>query len=200
MKNFTRCWLSTIILLAWAWGPSHPAAWAQRLRDTKYEHGMLTKGRRVGVWEYYGYTPSGEKVVLQRYDHDTRELLYFRPGPDAQYRAEVRPGEWSYVRLDRPPLFVGGDVALAEYTSRLNYPAAAQARNLQGKVVVAITIDTLGRAGSYRLVQRVGGGCDEEALRLARTLPPEQWVPARLGHRAVATEYELPLNFRLAQL
>lgn len=171
---------------------------AQKLRDTKYEKGTLVKGQKTGIWEYYGYTPSGEKVVLQRYDYDAHRLLYFRPGPDITCHVEVSPGKWSYVRPDQPPLFIGSDVALAEYTSRLTYPAAAQARNIQGKVVVAFMIDTLGHLSNYRVVQRIGGGCDEEALRVARTVP-EQWVPARLGRHAVAVEYELPLNFRLAQ-
>ena len=171
---------------------------AQKMRDTKYEKGLLVKGQKSGIWEYYGYTPSGEKVVVQRYDYDQHRLLYFRPGPDIMCHAEVSPGKWSYVRPDQPPLFIGSDMALAEYTSRLSYPEAAQSRNIQGKVVVAFMIDTLGHLSNYRLVQRIGGGCDEEALRVARTVP-EQWVPARLGRRAVAVEYELPLNFRLTQ-
>lgn len=171
---------------------------AQRMRETKFEKGMLDKGQKTGAWEYYGYTPSGEKVVVQRYDHDAHRLVYFRPGPDVVCHTEVSPGKWSYVRLDQPPLFIGSDVALAEYTSRLVYPAAAQERNIEGKVLVAFVIDTLGRISGHRLVQRIGGGCDEEALRIARTVPA-QWVPARLGNRAVAVEYELPLNFRLSQ-
>jgi protein TonB len=171
---------------------------AQKVRETKYEKGLLVKGQKSGVWEYYGYTPSGEKVVVQRYDYDQHRLLYFRPGPDIMCHAEVSPGKWSYVRPDQPPLFIGSDMALAEYTSRLSYPEVAQSRNIQGKVVVAFVIDTLGHLSNYHLVQRIGGGCDEEALRVARTVP-EQWVPARLGRRAVAVEYELPLNFRLTQ-
>ena len=174
------------------------AAHAQKVRETRYESGTLIKGQKTGVWEYFGYTPSGEKVVLQRYDYDRRRLLYFRPGPDVMYHAEVSPNKWSYVRPDQPAFFIGGDVALAEYTSKLVYPAAAQAGNIQGKVVVGFVIDTLGHTSKHHLVQRIGGGCDEEALRIARALP-EQWVPARVGGRAVPVEYELPLNFRLSQ-
>lgn len=171
---------------------------AQKLRDTKFEKGFLEKGKKIGVWEYFGYTPSGEKVVVQRYDYDHGKLLYFRPGADVNCHAEVTPGKWAYVRPDQPPLFIGSDMALAEYTGKLVYPAAAISRNVQGKVVVAFVIDTLGHVSNHHLVQRIGAGCDEEALRVARTVP-EQWVPARLGSRAVAVEYELPLNFRLAQ-
>jgi protein TonB len=185
-----HCYYTFLLLTVWVLlaGP----AMAQRVRETKYEKGTLVKGQKTGVWEYYGFTPSGEKVVVQRYDYD------FRPGPDITCHTEVSPGKWSYVRPDQPPLFIGSDVALAEYTSRLIYPEAAQSRNIQGKVVVAFRIDTLGHLSNYRLVQRIGGGCDEEALRIARTVP-ELWVPARMGRRAVAVEYELPLNFRLTQ-
>jgi protein TonB len=173
-------------------------ALAQKERETRYEKGTLTKGQKTGVWEYFGYTPSGEKVVLQRYDHDRHRLLYFRPGPDVMYHAEVSPGKWSYVRPDQPAFFIGGDAALAEFTSKLTYPAAAQAGNIQGKVVIGFLLDTLGHTSKHHLVQRIGGGCDEEALRIARTVP-EQWIPARVGGRAVPVEYELPLNFRLSQ-
>ena len=173
-------------------------ALAQKERENRYEKGTLTKGQKTGVWEYFGYTPSGEKVVLQRYDHDRSRLLYFRPGPDFMCHAEVSPGKWSYVRPDQPPFFIGGDAALSEFTSKLTYPASAQASNIQGKVVVAFLIDTLGHTSKHHLVQRIGGGCDEEALRIARTVP-EQWIPARVGGRAVPVEYELPLNFRLRQ-
>ncbi len=185
-----------LFIICWLLNPQ--LSYSQRLRDTRYEKGFLEKGKKNGVWEYYGYTPSGEKVVVQRFDHDHGKLLYFRPGADVTCHAEVSPGKWSYVRPDQPPLFIGSDVALAEYTAKLVYPQAAISRNVQGKVVVAFVIDTLGRVSNYHLVQRIGGGCDEEALRVARAVP-EQWVPARLGSRAVAVEYELPLNFRLAQ-
>lgn len=169
---------------------------AQHLRENKYEHGMLEKGQKIGIWEYYGYTPSGEKVVVQRYDYGKGQLLFFRPGVEVLYHLEVSPGKWSYQRPDQPPLFIGSDVALATYTSKLVYPEVALARNIQGKVLVAFTIDTLGRTSGHHLVQRIGGGCDEEALRIAHTVP-DQWVPARVGSHAVAVEYELPLNFRL---
>ncbi|MVN75936.1 TonB family protein [Hymenobacter sp. HMF4947] len=195
MQNFTRLVVVTW-LLATSWLVIITPAKAQKLRETKYEHGMLDKNQKIGVWEYYGYTPSGEKVVVQRYDHAQKQLLYFRPGAEVLYHAEIGPGQWKYVRPDRPPLFIGSDAALATYTAKLVYPELALARNIQGKVLVAFTIDTLGHTTGHHLVQRIGGGCDEEAMRIARTVP-DQWVPARIGTRAVAVEYELPLNFKL---
>ena len=168
---------------------------AQSQRTTRWERGTLLKGKKVDVWEYYSYSATGEQVVSQRYDHTEDQLLYCRPD-DQLYEAETTPGTWSRTLLAQGPWFVGGHEALAAYTARLSYPAAALARNVEGKVVVGLVIDTLGHVSARRVLRGIGSGCDEEALRVARTVPDE-WVPGRLADRAVAVVYELPFTFRL---
>ncbi|HEX8657352.1 MAG TPA: energy transducer TonB [Hymenobacter sp.] len=168
------------------------------MHTTKWESGMLDRRTKVGVWEYYGITASKDKVLVQRYDHSTKELLYYRPVARMDYNVEVTPGEWMYKFVDRPPLFIGGDAALAEYTTKLQYPQQAQDRNIQGQVTVGFVVDTLGQTSAHRVLRGIGGGCDQEALRVAHTIPNE-WVPAKMGNRAVPAEYELTLTFRLAQ-
>jgi protein TonB len=80
---------------------------AQKLHTTKWESGQLDRRTKVGVWEYYGYTPSKERVVVQRYDHSANELLYFRPNGEFIYNIEAVPGQWKRRAVDRPPLFIG---------------------------------------------------------------------------------------------
>ncbi len=171
------------------------SAWAQSGQDAV---GKLDKGHKVGVWEYYGPTTTGERVVIQRYDHDAHKLLYYRPFAVNTYHAELSPGDWQYVRPDQPPQFIGGYTALSSYTSKLVYPQASLEQHVEGLVVVTFRIDTLGHAQNYRLTKRVNTECDEAALLVARTIP-QAWVPARLGSHAIAVEYELPFNFRIGQ-
>ncbi len=171
---------------------------AQKMHTTKWESGLLDHRTKVGPWEYYGITASKEMVLVQRYDHSTNTLLYYRPAGDVTYSTEITPGQWKRRPVDRPPLFIGGDAALAAYTTQVQYPQAAQERNIQGPVTIGFAIDTLGRASGHRVLSSIGGGCDQEALRVARTIPNE-WVPAKLGSKAVPVEYELTLTFRLAQ-
>jgi protein TonB len=173
-------------------------AQAQKMHTTKWESGMLDKRTKVGVWEYYGITRSKEQVLVQRYDHTTNKLLYFRPAGDQTFNTETTPGQWKRRMVDRPPLFIGGDAALAVYTTQLQYPSQAQERNIQGQVTVGFAIDTLGRTSAHRVLRGIGGGCDQEAMRIAHTIPDE-WVPAKIGSRAITSEYELTLTFKLAQ-
>ena len=168
---------------------------AQRPGNSRWEKGEWQGTTRVGIWEYYSYAASGERVVAQRYDHTAGTLLYCR-ADDRFYQAETRPDHWESTLLDQPPWFMGGHEALAAYVAKLRYPAAAEVRNIQGKVVIGFVVDTLGRPIQHRVVRGIGFGCDEEALRVSLTIP-DTWVPARLAGRAVQAVYELPFTFRL---
>lgn len=190
MKNT----IYSILLLAFYFSPIH--LFAQQSRSTQWESGMMDKKEKVGVWEYYGYTAGKRQVTVQRYDHSEKKLLYYRPIEKMTYNTEVSPGNWVARPVDQPPLYIGGDAALAAYTSKVVYPQAAQEQSIQGKVVVAIAIDTLGHASAPHVIQRLGGGCDEEALRVSQKIP-DQWIPARVGSRAVPVEFELPFTFKL---
>jgi protein TonB len=174
------------------------SAQAQKMHTTKWESGMLDHHTKVGVWEYYGITASKDMVVVQRYDHTEKKLLYYRPGSDVLYSTEMTPGQWQRHAVDRPPLFIGGDAALAAYTTQLQYPQLAQERNIQGQVTIGFVVDKQGKTSAHRVLRSIGGGCDQEALRVAKTIPDE-WIPAQIGGHDVAVEYELTLTFRLAQ-
>lgn len=185
----------SIWLLGGLWFVLSEPAVAQRQRTTKWESGMVEKNQKTGVWEYYSYAANGQQLLMQKYDHSTGKLLYFRPD-GKEYTAEIAPNQWVKTLLDQPPWCVGGYEALISFMTELKYPAQAQAHDVQGRVVVSFVIDTLGAVSGHKVVQGIGYGCDEEALRVAQSTPAE-WVPGRIGSRAVPVVYELPFTFRL---
>lgn len=189
--------MKQLVLLVMLFTLCYTSALAQRPRKTEWESGMQEKGEKVGVWEYYSYTREGRQVVVQRYDHSAKQLIYFRPVEDVPYEME-QGTTWVRAHVDQPPLFIGGDAALAAYTTKVNYPEKARTKNIQGRVVISMIIDTLGRASDYKVVQSVGGGCDEEALRVSQTIPA-QWVAARKNGHAVTVRREQPFTFKLKQ-
>jgi periplasmic protein TonB len=190
--------LPLLLLLGACCGAPLTAVHGQgRVRQTDLDSGRVAKGRKLGPWSYYALTASGRKVLVQRYDHDQKKLLYYRQPDDHPYRHQVA-GNWQMGYLDRPPLYVGGEAALSTYMRQLNYPEQARVKNVQGKVIVRFVVDTLGTASDYQVLTGIGAGCDEEALRVARTIPAE-WIPGRKAGRAVPVQYELPFTFRIAQ-
>lgn len=168
-----------------------------RVRQTDLDSGRIEKGTRLGVWSFYAQTTSGRKVLVQRYDYDRKKLLYHRRVEDLPYRYQ-QGSDWLSGKLDRPPMYLGGDALLATYLRQLEYPELARSNNVQGRVVVRFVVDTLGQASDFVVLKGIGSGCDEEALRVARTIPSE-WIPGRKGGRSVKVQYELPFTFRLAE-
>lgn len=172
-----------------------PAAPLRTTHTTKWSTGTLENDRPVGTWQYFRADAKGRPQLAQLYDHSSGQLL-FSSTDSLRYNVEVTPGEWGTAVLTESPWFIGGIEALAPYTTHLHYPAAALQRRLEGVVTVGFTIDSLGRATDFAVTRSLGGGCDEEALRVALAIP-NTWMPARLGPRAVAVKHSIKFNFRL---
>ena len=98
--------------------------------------------------------------------------------------------------LDTPPTPIGGVEAWHRHLSdNLIYPTPARMRGIQGKVLVSFTINTDGTLDAVELVSGIGGGCDEEALRIFKSSP--RWSPGILKGKAVRTRMTLPISFKL---
>jgi protein TonB len=101
-----------------------------------------------------------------------------------------------FVVVEEMPQFPGGDEALLRYLySQLRYPSLALDSKIQGIVVVQFIIDEQGRIIQPKVVRELGGGCDEEALRVVRGMP--DWQPGKQRGRPVKVRYNLPIRFQL---
>lgn len=77
----------------------------------------------------------------------------------------------------------------------IKYPAEARRDSIEGTVVVQFVIQKNGSISQAKIVKKVGGGCDEEVLRVVSLMPI--WEPGRQRGRAVRVRYTLPVKFRL---
>lgn len=172
-----------------------PAAPQRTTHTTKWSTGTLENGQPVGTWQYFRLNSKGQPQMTQLYDHSSGQLLVGSTD-SLRYNVELTPGQWDTAVLTESPWFIGGVEALTPYTSKLQYPAAAQQRHIEGTVTVGFIIDSLGRATDFTVTRPLGSGCDEEALRAARAIP-NTWTPARIGTKAVAVKHSIKFNFRL---
>ena len=56
----------------------------------------------------------------------------------------------------------------------LQYPQDAGENNIEGEVILEVTIDSIGEITSIEIIQALGFGCDQEAIRLVREGPKWQ--------------------------
>ena len=102
----------------------------------------------------------------------------------------------TYAVVEEMPQFPGGDKALQEYlVKNIRYPAIAKDNNMEGIVYVQFVIDETGDIINTKVVKGIGGGCDEEALRVVNNMP--LWIPGKQGGYKVKVLYTLPIKFSL---
>ena len=100
-----------------------------------------------------------------------------------------------YHTAEQMPAFPGGPEAFQKFLSKeLHYPETALRQGLSGRVYVRFLITEAGHIQDAEVVRGLGGGLDEEALRLVRIMP--WWTPARIGGQPVRLSYTMPIIFR----
>lgn len=81
------------------------------------------------------------------------------------------------------------------------YPMAAREQNIQGTVVMQMTIEPTGRMSSIKIMKDIGGGCGKEALRILQVLDTLglRWQPGLIGGKPVRARKALPFRFKLTE-
>lgn len=98
--------------------------------------------------------------------------------------------------VEMMPAFLGGHEAMFKYLGQnIKYPEAAVSAGIQGTVLVTFVVDTNGSIHDTPVLRGIGGGCDEEALRVVNGMPLRE--PGMQHGEAVRVQYNLPIRFRI---
>ncbi|MBL7849943.1 MAG: energy transducer TonB [Cyclobacteriaceae bacterium] len=96
--------------------------------------------------------------------------------------------------VEDPAEFPGGINMLIDFLSaNLQYPDSAKNNNVHGKVSVRFTVMPDGTMGNFKVLNGIGYGCDEEALRVMKLLP--DWKPAYQRGKPVPVGMVIPITF-----
>lgn len=91
---------------------------------------------------------------------------------------------------------VGGLAAFYRFLGNtMNYPVQARRGGVQGEVFVQFIVEKDGTITNSKIIKRIGGGCDEEVLRVMEQAP--KWNPGRQKGKPVRQRYTLPIIFKL---
>ncbi len=99
--------------------------------------------------------------------------------------------------VEQMPEFTGGKKALDAFVaSTLIYPQKAKESGINGIVYVSFTVDKNGNVTNIKVLRGIGGGCDEEAVRVIK-LTSGKWKPGVQGGKPVNVRMNLPIAFSL---
>jgi len=98
--------------------------------------------------------------------------------------------------VEEPPKFPGGYDALKNFMAEnIKYPETARNSSISGVVYVSFVVEKNGSIGDVMVLKSIGGGCDEEAVRVIKLMP--NWIPGKQKGQNVRTKFTIPINFNL---
>jgi periplasmic protein TonB len=101
-----------------------------------------------------------------------------------------------FTVVEEQPGYPGGDEARIKFLQEnIKYPEEAKELGVQGKVFVTFVVEVDGSITDVRVLRGIGAGCDEEAIRVVRSMP--RWVPGKQRGQPVRVQFNLPIKFTL---
>lgn len=101
-------------------------------------------------------------------------------------------GDEVFVVVEDMPAPVGGAASIQE---RITYPDMAKQAGIEGRVIVQFVVDTDGTARDLQVVRGIGGGADEEALRV---IQETTFTPGMQRGHTVPVRLSWPVTFQLS--
>jgi protein TonB len=77
----------------------------------------------------------------------------------------------------------------------MRYPSIAKDNRIEGNVIVQFVVSKEGDIINAKIVRSLGGGIDQEALRVVKSMP--RWNPGKHNGKAVPVTFTLPIKFTL---
>ena len=101
-----------------------------------------------------------------------------------------------FEKVEDMPEFPGGEQAMMDFVAKnVQYPKEAMEKEISGRVLVGFIVEKDGSISETEVVKGIGGGCDEEAVRVVKAMP--KWKPGKQDGKPVRVHFILPLTFKL---
>jgi protein TonB len=112
------------------------------------------------------------------------------------FEADTSYKIYEYKQLEEvaKPYFADGSNMANYIFHNLQFPAEAKEREIQGTVRLSFVVETDGSVSNIVVVNSVGGGCDNEAVRL---LQETIWIPAEKNGKYVRSTNMQDITFSI---
>lgn len=126
-------------------------------------------------------------------EQEIEEPVYVEPEAPAVEEPEEPD---FFVVVEDMPEFPGGEAAMYKWLGKnIKYPQVAKENGIEGKVFVRFIVDGSGKVKESQVLRGIGGGCDEEALRVVNKMPA--WKPGKQRGKPVNVQFTIPIHFQL---
>ena len=190
----------------------------------KKEEGVYTSGKyevenfwdstgiqlvKKGTGNYYSQFNNG--LIKERGDYKTYkkdgEWMGNHKNGNKYYQERYSNGELikgvSYDTLGQEYIYteLRGTQGIKEFykyvVKKLRYPSNARRRGIQGRVFVEFEVGKNGQVFNEQIIKGISVGCDNEVLRIIRSLPDDFFEPYTIRGQPEKQKIVLPITFQL---
>lgn len=105
--------------------------------------------------------------------------------------------ETVHIIVEQQPEFENGVKAMYDFLSKnIVYPAVARENGIEGTVFVGFVVSKDGSIRDVQVKRGIGGGCNDEAIRVIQSMP--RWKPGKQNGKPVNVAYTIPVKFKLS--
>lgn len=134
-------------------------------------------------------TKESPKVIPETIEGTEIMSPIFEPLP-------VEPFIKEFLVVEEQASFPGGSEAWMKYLMKnFKYPRVAKRTGIEGRVFLSFYVDVDGSLSNIEVLRGIGGGCDQEAIRVLKKSP--KWNPGKQRGIAVKSPMTLFITFRL---
>ncbi|MCP9754820.1 energy transducer TonB [Lacihabitans sp. CCS-44] len=130
--------------------------------------------------------------------NESAEMMSPPPAPEITRTINMdEPDEQKvFISVEQQPQFPNGEKEMYKFLSQnINYPATAVRANVSGKVYLKFVVEKDGSIANIEIVKGIGFGCDEEAIKVIKSMP--NWSPGKQNGKAVRVYFNMPVVYRL---
>lgn len=134
-----------------------------------------------------------DDIIIDVEADDDTEVEEYTPMVTDEEEVEE---EKIFMVVEEQPSFPGGEQARMRYLSNnIEYPQLARESGIQGTVYVTFVVEKDGSVTDVRVLRGIGGGADEEAIRVVKEMP--KWEPGMQRGKPVRVQFNMPIRFTL---
>ena len=172
---------------------------------------MLKSSKSKSLWLNIAFLIPALSLLILVLSCDVTELEEISPSSDliteiglesevirSQDKKDIEKPESKliFTVVENQPAPNGGMDNFYEYVqSNLKYPTEAKQLGIEGKVFVQFVVDSEGNLVDVQSVKGIGGGCNEEAIRVIKESLP--WNPGSQRGQKVNVRMIIPITFKL---
>ncbi len=159
--------------------------------------GSTTDDVEFSEYRYMKKTGAREEESNTYRDSRTNPVPFVGHGGAAMKKGETGDeSETVLTYATEMPSFPGGDSQRLKFLSKnIRYPQQASENGVQGTVFVSFVVKKDGSLADIKTLRGIGGGCDEEAIRVVKKMP--RWNPGYQNGKKVSVLFNMKIDFRL---